>query len=596
MSSHVATVIAQQADRLNDSQRVDLLYLEYLSKQSSGVSAEIGDLCTRYPESADKLLRQIEVDTELSRLDGETDPLGSFENHVTAIEHIGAYTVIEKIGEGSQAEVFRVIHPMLRCELAMKVGKCKTAATDRILEEGRLLVTVNDPGIARVIDAGVWHDRPFIVSELIRGTTLKQRVDDRTLTQTQLVEALIRLACTVQTLHEAGIVHCDIKPANVLVDANGLPKLVDFGLAINRGVDVWDENATGRQDHSGGTLAYMAPELLTSDNNRDERRYRKPVSDVFSLGALLYFGLVGNHPYASRSSLNVVDLVATGQWDRDVLRNADTPSQVIRICEAALATDPGKRTASASDFADELQCWLEQRTSRPLYYKTILAISIAVFSFVGLVLWRSNSSQMNFPLPLAVSPSKWITESKRLGLLDVKVWSEQYAFELVHRVPIATGEGLQVNASLRGGRQGELWIVSSEGKPERLAGFAAEDQPRWVHYPAKLDQAVPLTGPAGTEVIVWLELPASKELSTGIYNEQTAEILRPSTQWPSIGDALVFRIVDGVLTIEQSDRSLGLPQDINAPLATVQKHLRDATHELNRQGIGVEMIAFTHAE
>jgi eukaryotic-like serine/threonine-protein kinase len=589
VSTHVAASLAEHGSSLTERQRVDLVYFEYLSRLSRGESDVTSDLCARYPELAQKLIRQAEVDTEFSRLDSTTaDWLAPTPAADAPIDRIGEYTVVEKIGEGAQAEVFRVIHPMLRCELAMKLSKRVVEATNRILDEGRLLVTINAPGVARVIDAGLWEDRPFIVSELIRGTTLKQRVDDGTLTRRQFVELLMRLARTVEILHAAGIVHCDIKSTNVLVDTSGLPKLVDFGLAIDRRTDAWDENAVWREDHAGGTLVYMAPELFNAELNGTGSR--QPISDLFSLGGLLYFGLVGCHPYEYSSENDVVANVAAGAWNREALYDSRSPSWLVRLCEASMATIPMDRIQSADQFAGELHRWLQQQSSRPVRAKAFAVFAILAITLLGWMIWRPNGSSKNTVSPQASSQAAVMPEQERLGPLDVKVWSEDRAFELVDRVPVESGDGLQINAPLRAGRSGELWLVSSEGKAERLASFPAENISRWVHYPAELDHAVPLMGPAGTEAVVWLEATEPTSI------ERTAKALRPMRPWPSMGDSVVFRLVDGTLLVEQEDRSLGHPQRIEAPAATVQQHLREATTELARQGIDAEIMAFSHAE
>ncbi|TWT51434.1 Serine/threonine-protein kinase PknL [Rubripirellula amarantea] len=595
VQSRVGEEIAKHGDQLSDRQRVDLLYLEYLTRSSDGDTNVLDDLCQRYPETATKLKRQAEVDTELSRLDDDADLDSPSIDQPATPDKIGEYTVVEKIGEGSQAEVYRVIHPMLRCELAMKVGKCPTEAADRILDEGRLLVTVNDSGIARVIDAGLWQDRPFIVSELIRGVTLKQRVDNRALSHRESAEIVMRLARTVESLHSAGIVHCDIKSTNVLVDTAGNPKLVDFGLAINRSVDAWDQNAVNRGDHSGGTLVYMAPELFSSTTGTGRHHSRQPVSDVFSLGSLLYFALVGDHPYASASSRDIVERVATGKWNREALHASGAPKKLIELCEAAMVVTPNERTESAGLFATELQHWLQRQDSQPLRTKTIIAVAIVSLGLIGWIAWRPGTTGSTAPLPLVTLPVATASVDQ-LGSLDVKIWSEDRAFELVHRVPVRSGEGVQINAPLRGGRRGELWLVSSEGNAERLASFPVEDESRWVHYPAELDRAVPLTGPAGTEAVVWLEFPNHHQTRGDESLRQLSKTLRPSEKWPSIDDAMVFRLVDGSLSVEQDGRSFGSPQEIEAPSAIVQKHLRQASEELTAQGVSVEIIAFSHAD
>lgn len=603
IASHVDWLFATHRDSLDRSQQLDLLYLEYLARTSGGDAGIVDDMRRRHPELETELLRQVQVDTELSRLD-ETVVITSATDASTSetsqsAKTIGEYTVVEKLGEGSQAEVFRVVHPMLRCELALKLSKHRMVKADRVLDEGRLLVNVNDPGIARVIDAGTWDGHPFIVSELIRGVTLKKRVEQNALTPSQLVEFVAGLSRTVAKLHSSGIVHCDIKPTNVLFDLSGQPKLVDFGMAVDHSTEAWDAGAGLRNEHTGGTLAYMAPELISraigaaSDSGRKTAR-RDPTGDIFSLGGLLYFGLSGVHPYASTDPSQVVEAVANGDWDRQALRNSAAPAVLQRACEHAMAARPEDRYQTANQFADALDSWLVRNRQSAGRRGVLLAFSLIALLSVGLFLWHGRKQPVQKAQAFAtISVAQ---PAPRFGNLDVKVWSVDRAFELVNRVPMISGDGLQVHAPLRSGRSGELWLVSSEGNAECLASFAAGEESRWVHYPDKLDQSVPLTGPTGTEAIIWLELPSQRKIDPNDMTNRIAKTLRPLEPWPAMGNSMVFRLVDGALSVEQDDRAFGPPQDIEAPSAIIQKHLRNATRELAKEEIGVEIIAFSHSE
>jgi serine/threonine protein kinase len=600
---HVDELIATHRDSLDPGQQVDLLYLEYLARRSGGDAGIVDDVRRRHPELETEFLRQVEVDTELSRLDETTEVVpiteASTSEFLLSAKTIGEYTVMEKLGEGSQAEVFRVVHPMLRCELALKISKHRTVEADRVLDEGRLLVNVNDPGIARVIDAGTWDGHPFIVSELIRGVTLKKQVEQKALPPAQLVEFVAGLSRTIAKLHSSGIVHCDIKPTNVLFDVSGQPKLVDFGMAVDHSTEAWDADAALRSEHTGGTLAYMAPELISRaigmerDSGRNKAS-RSPTCDIFSLGGLLYFVLMGRHTYASTDPSQVVEAVANGDWDRQALRNSAAPAALQRACEKAMAARPEERFQTANQFADALDSWLTRSRQNAYRRGAWIAVPLIALLSVGLFLWNRGKQAAQSPQAFATIPAARPTQ--RFGKLDVKVWGVDRAFELVNRVPMVSGDGLQVRAPLRSERKGELWLISSEGNAERLASFAAGDGSRWVHYPAELDESVPLTGPAGTEAIIWLELPSESNIDPNDMTDRIAKTLRPPEPWPAMGDSMVFRLVDGALSVEQDDRALGPPQEIEAPSAIVQKHLRNATRELGKEEIGVEIIAFSHSE
>ena len=376
----------------------------------------------------------------------------------------------------------------------------------------------------------------------------------------------------------------------MLVDAQGRPKLVDFGLAINRSVDAWDEAAVGREDHAGGTLVYMAPELFHRDADPSSVPTRQPATDVFSLGALLYFGLIGKHPYASAKTSEIVPRVAAGDWDRQPLLDAGLPSVLVRLCEQSLSRDPKDRVQSAGQLADELQHWAAQQHSRPIPAARIMTASLLVVALLGwgLYYFAANPNQANV---LPATPSLTIPPKvQRLGQLDIKISDDQRMFDLVNRVPLESGEWVQIHAPLRAQHVGVLWLLSSEGNAEKLATFAAEDEPRWVRFPEEAGKVVPISGPPGTEAIVWLE--SARPLS----DELISDALAPQTAWPSIGNSAIFRVVDGKVIVEQRDRSLGSPSEIESPSVIVQNHLLQATKRLAENGIEAEIIAFSHIE
>ncbi|WP_417377445.1 serine/threonine protein kinase [Gimesia maris] len=597
ITARIESLLASHHDTLDHGQQVDLLYLEYLTRTSAGDANVVDDLRRRHPSLETDIVRQIKVDTELSRWDDTSiapPPNDSTESsHRPAGHCIGDYTVLEKIGEGAQAEVFRVVHPQLRCELALKVSRHQSEKAGRILDEGRLLVTVNDPGIARVIDAGIWDDRPFIVSELVRGTTLQKRVEQNSLTTQQLVEFVAEISRTLGKLHDQGIVHCDIKPTNVLFDSQGQPKLIDFGMAVDHSTDGWDADSILRDAHAGGTLAYMAPELLvdsgeSNGQSEDASRSRGPANDVFSLGGLLYFGLVGRHPYASKTSGEIIDAVASGDWDRQALRDSGAPLALQKACEQAMQLRPSERIESAQRFADSLDGWLARTRRKDGRRIALFVIPLIALLCVGWLAWPGQQSETHTAQPLLNLPS--IETVERFGNLDIKVWAEERAFELVNRVPVLSGEQIQVNAPLRANHHGELWLISSDGETNRFAEFEPLGESRWVHFPSDAEKAVPLVGPAGSEAVVWIE--SASPLS----ERDVQAMLGQPKNWPALGDATVFRLVDGQLRVEQDDRAFGQSTELESPDAVVQKHLRAVTKELQSQGKHVEIVAFSHIE
>src|SRR5262249_28605775 len=190
---------------------------------------------------------------------------------------IGKYRVVAPLGEGGQGQVYRVVHPGLGKDLVLKLARRPIAADaagrGRLTAEARLRGGLGPPHPVRVVDPAPRHDRPFLVMEYPPGVHLEQYAATRRLPPRAAAALVAELARVVDLLHRRGIVHQDIKPRNILIDAAGRPRLLDFGLA--RRHDAWSD---GPDEPSGGTLMDMAPEQA-----RDESGRLGPPGDTFAL-------------------------------------------------------------------------------------------------------------------------------------------------------------------------------------------------------------------------------------------------------------------------------------------------------------------------
>jgi eukaryotic-like serine/threonine-protein kinase len=255
----------------------------------------------------------------------------------------GRYRIERELGHGGMASVYLARDVELGRPVALKLLPPHLAADDvfraRFIREARLAGRLSHPNIVRVYDAGETDGRPFIVMEYVPGSSLAEagRLDaDR-------VVALGVQACAgLQHAHDAGLVHRDVKPANLLVRDDGVLKIVDFGIA--RAAE------STRHTQAGallGTAAYLAPEQIAGED-------ATPASDVYSLGAALYELLTGRPPYAFASLAEL----AAKQADGLIAPVRDVEPAVPRELEAAvmhaLARDPGFRPGSAAELAHEL--------------------------------------------------------------------------------------------------------------------------------------------------------------------------------------------------------------------------------------------------
>jgi len=252
---------------------------------------------------------------------------------------IGKYLVVGELDDGGQATVYRVVHPGIGRDLALKLAKKRVDARESDLDlsasEAKILGELDHPGLVRVVDLDVHEGRMFLVMDYVRGKNLQQYAKDRPVTAREAARLVIQAAQAAEAVHRRGIVHQDIKPKNILVDESGRARLIDFGLA--RWHHAWAQCAEGP---SGGTPEFMAPEQAQGDEDRIG-----PRTDVFARGAVLYFLLTGQSPFQAGERREALDRACRNDFDRQALRKAGVPRRLERIVLKAMASEPESRHA-----------------------------------------------------------------------------------------------------------------------------------------------------------------------------------------------------------------------------------------------------------
>src|SRR5207244_3541115 len=157
------------------------------------------------------------------------------------IVKIGKYTVLRHLDQGGQAAVFLALHPSLGREVVLKLGHSGLHALQRdaLVKEGRILAELDHPFLARIYDLDIHEERPFLVMEYVHGQNLEQYAKQQVLTPIQCAQMLAKIARALALAHQRGVIHRDLKPRNLLIDANGEPRIIDFGLANFN--DAWVE-------------------------------------------------------------------------------------------------------------------------------------------------------------------------------------------------------------------------------------------------------------------------------------------------------------------------------------------------------------------
>ncbi|BAJ26619.1 MULTISPECIES: serine/threonine-protein kinase [Kitasatospora] len=260
------------------------------------------------------------------------------------------YRVEGTLGRGSAAEVLRAVDLRLGREVALKVLRCGAPEdfARRFTAEARTLARLRHPGVVEVYDHGSADDRPYLVLELVDGPTLADVLRTSPLSVSATLRLGRELAGTLAFVHEQGVVHRDVKPSNVLIDASGSPRLTDFGIARHPLDECTQDAEATRTGFVVGTPAYLAPEQVRGEGAR-------PPVDVYALGLLLIECLTGQRAYpggpmeATLARLLHSPAIPPG-----------APAPLARALRAMTRTDPAARPSAAA-CAD----LLDPRTPEP---------------------------------------------------------------------------------------------------------------------------------------------------------------------------------------------------------------------------------------
>ncbi|MFJ3501881.1 serine/threonine-protein kinase [Streptomyces sp. NPDC090135] len=243
---------------------------------------------------------------------------------LTAHAVAGRYRLDGLLGRGGAADVYEALDLRLRRPVAVKFFRpCgdEPRTGHHLDDEGRLLAQMRHPGLVTLYDSGQEEGRPYLVMQLVRGTTLRRRIAASPLTPHETARTGAALASALAHVHAAGVVHRDVKPSNVLLDGTGLPYLTDFG--ISRLLDAATRTETGPLV---GTAAYMAPEQVLGKG-------AGPAADVYSLGLVLLESLKGELEYGGAPLESAV-----ARLHRPPVVPAGLPADLAGLVEAM--TDP----------------------------------------------------------------------------------------------------------------------------------------------------------------------------------------------------------------------------------------------------------------
>jgi Tol biopolymer transport system component len=275
---------------------------------------------------------------------------------------LGPYEIQSLLGAGGMGEVYRARDTRLDRIVAIKVLPASFSADPdrmaRFAQEARAAAALNHPNILSIFDIGDDHGLPYVVSELLEGETLRERLRSGLLSSRKAIDYGLQVARGLAAAHEKGIVHRDLKPENLFITNDGRAKILDFGLAklilpeASSGADAPTLHAVTEPGLIMGTAGYMSPEQVRGQA-ADAR------SDIFAFGAILYEMISGKRAFHGETSADTMSAILKEETPELSETARNVPAGLERIVRHCLEKNPSQRFHSAGDLAFDLESLTE---------------------------------------------------------------------------------------------------------------------------------------------------------------------------------------------------------------------------------------------
>ncbi|TWT84772.1 Serine/threonine-protein kinase PrkC [Planctomycetes bacterium CA13] len=490
----------------NEDLVVDLVYGEYVIRKQSGQKLHVDTIISKHAKYADSLRQQLLLDEAMSDMECDdcdddvhaestifeyggsaTEAALATSNFQTNIPaRIGRYTVINRVGKGAQASVYRAHDPALKRDVVIKLEPARGALPGTLYCQAEAVISANldHPNLAPVIDTGDLNGRRYIVSRYIEGVTFDQWIQSRRPDEMQVAVVIAEVAKAIGYAHDAGTLHLDLKPQNIIIDRQQKPTVVDFGLAVAKSA------SSSFGDNKGmirGTLAYMSPEQASGDSETLSN-----ATDVFGLGATLMMGIVGRPPYQG-VAVREISNIKSCSWDRALVNQSSASDAMKVMMNKALSTNPAARYRTMNELADDLQRIATPNSlkSTRRFYPLAALVGLAAMVLLLASLLLPNT------IDSVIGPS----ESEEL--LSVFVQHADGNFEPVTETNqvVRTGDKIRIRGELDSSRAGVLFSISPAGQVQVLRKLRKNREHAEFSFPESGSQALPLVGNVGTEVI-----------------------------------------------------------------------------------------------
>jgi eukaryotic-like serine/threonine-protein kinase len=261
------------------------------------------------------------------------------------LRKVGRYEILEVIGVGANSRVARAFDPLIARLVAIKLFPAELArgeARDRFVQEARVVGQISHPSVIALHDMGIDEptQTPYLVMEYIKGQSLEKLLEKGSIPHTKACAWVAEVATALAVAHRKGVIHGDVKPANILIAEDDRLKLTDFGMARLASRDSKDTPLLG-------SPAYWCPEQIVG-KSQDAR------SDIFSLGVVLYELVTGHRPFDADSLQGICSRILSSTPLPPSHANPSVPTALNEVIASCLAKDPNQRCASAEILAERL--------------------------------------------------------------------------------------------------------------------------------------------------------------------------------------------------------------------------------------------------
>jgi serine/threonine-protein kinase len=259
---------------------------------------------------------------------------------------VGPYRIVRPLGEGAMGIVFEAVREPEGATVALKVLRPELSTDavyrQRFVHEARAAGEVRHRYLVPILDAGEIDSRSYLAVEFVNGRSLEERLREGSLPMREVVRVVAHVGAALDALHGAGLVHRDVKPANVMLDETGSALLTDFGLAKGRAYTVLT-----RPGMVMGTLDYLAPELLRGQE-------ATPATDLYALGGVAYEAVAGRPPFGDVSMFELASAHLNRTPEDPTRERTDAPAGVAFAILRALAKESADRPPTGTAFANML--------------------------------------------------------------------------------------------------------------------------------------------------------------------------------------------------------------------------------------------------